>query len=81
MKSAEELRATFNARRQHDLNTEHAWSTFASRVQLGGVTDYCCDQAKTQSGIIVPRVGRPGLPFAGCQAKWCSCRWDHLTDD
>lgn len=75
------IRIQMSVNRARSDREERKWSTFCSRVKLAGITDYCCAMARSVNGEVRPREGRPKFPLKGCDAEWCSCRWDYVPDE
>ncbi len=75
------LRITGNVQRQRELDNEHIWGEYSSRVQFWCVAKNGCAPAIAMLGQIVPRKGRPSIPLPGCDREWCTCGWDQVRDD
>lgn len=85
------LRVTFNIRRVAERNQEEHWRTFATKASFACHEAHACAKARSSKGAVmalnkrtlglfVRPVPLPSLPVAGCDADWCSCRWDVGSD-
>lgn len=84
------LRVQFNVRRELQRQEGEPWRSFASTAQFRCHEPHACASARNRQGEVLPLVKRtllfakpvplPALPLAGCDADWCSCRWDVTGD-
>lgn len=88
---ATRLRVYFNIRRATDYATEGIRRSFSAFAQLTGKTEVTCAAGcarmgetfrleRRTFGLFKRPVALPALPFRGCNAEWCSCRWELLSD-
>lgn len=85
------LRITFNVRRAAQASEAERWRSYATKAQFACHEPHACAGARAKDGAVVGLTKRhlglfakpvplPPLPLAGCDAEWCSCRWDVLSD-
>lgn len=89
---ATRLRIAFNVRRLIDQLQEPAQRTMCERARFVARGEGTCDLARSRDGVVAALTGRrlgvikhdiplPALPWEGCSADWCPCRWDFLPGD